>query len=259
MKYLVIVQARTNSSRLPNKVLMKVNGEQTVLEHVIKQLSFCKSISKIIVATTNLKQDDVIEELVKKLEIDVFRGDSSDVLDRYYQCAKKFNLDDIVRITSDCPLIDPEIVDKVIRKYEIEKFDYVTNTLIRTFPIGLDAEIFSFDVLEKTWKNAILPSEREHVTPFIRNKKMDFSVGNIEHEEDLSKIRVGLDRKEDYELIKIIVNEFEKRPILLQDIIKLFKNKPELIRINEHIQHDEGMKKSLELDIDFNRKKDRID
>jgi spore coat polysaccharide biosynthesis protein SpsF len=247
------------ASRLPNKVLMKVNGEQTVLEHVIKQLSFCKSISKIIVATTNLKQDDVIEELVKKLEIDVFRGDSSDVLDRYYQCAKKFNLDNIVRITSDCPLIDPEIVDKVIRKYEIEKFDYVTNTLIRTFPIGLDAEIFSFDVLENTWKNAILPSEREHVTPFIRNKKMDFSVGNIEHEEDLSKIRVGLDRKEDYELIKIIVNEFEKRPILLQDIIKLFKNKPELIRINEHIQHDEGMKKSLELDIDFNRKKDRID
>ena len=247
------------SSRLPNKVLMKVNGEQTVLEHVIKQLSFCKSISKIIVATTNLKQDDVIEELVKKLEIDVFRGDSSDVLDRYYQCAKKFNLDNIVRITSDCPLIDPEIVDKVIRKYEIEKFDYVTNTLIRTFPIGLDAEIFSFDVLEKTWKNAILPSEREHVTPFIRNKKMDFSVGNIEHEEDLSKIRVGLDRKEDYELIKIIVNEFEKRPILLQDIIKLFKNKPELIRINEHIQHDEGMKKSLELDIDFSKKKDRID
>ena len=247
------------SSRLPNKVLMKVNGEQTVLEHVIKQLSFCKSISKIIVATTNLKQDDVIEELVKKLEIDVFRGDSSDVLDRYYQCAKKFNLDNIVRITSDCPLIDPEIVDKVIRKYEIEKFDYVTNTLIRTFPIGLDAEIFSFDVLEKTWKNAILPSEREHVTPFIRNKKMDFSVGNIEHEEDLSKIRVGLDRKEDYELIKIIVNDFEKRPIFLQDIIKLFENKPELMRINEHIQHDEGMKKSLELDIDFNRKKDRID
>ena len=247
------------SSRLPNKVLMKVNGEQTVLEHVIKQLSFCKSISKIIVATTNLKQDDVIEELVKKLEIDVFRGDSSDVLDRYYQCAKKFNLDNIVRITSDCPLIDPEIVDKVIRKYEIEKFDYVTNTLIRTFPIGLDAEIFSFDVLEKTWKNAILPSEREHVTPFIRNKKMDFSVGNIEHEEDLSKIRVGLDRKEDYELIKIIVNEFEKRPILLQDIIKLFENKPELMRINEEIQHDEGMKKSLELDIDFSKKKDRID
>ncbi len=247
------------SSRLPNKVLMKINGEQTVLEHVIKQLSFCKSISKIIVATTNLKQDDVIEELVKKLEIDVFRGDSSDVLDRYYQCAKKFNLDNIVRITSDCPLIDPEIVDKVIRKYEIEKFDYVTNTLIRTFPIGLDTEIFSFDVLEKTWKNAILPSEREHVTPFIRNKKMDFSVGNIEHEEDLSKIRVGLDRKEDYELIKIIVNEFEKRPILLQDIIKLFENKPELMRINEDIQHDEGMKKSLELDIDFSKKKDRID
>jgi len=247
------------SSRLPNKVLMKINEEQTVLEHVINQLSFSKSIKKIIVATTNLKQDDVIEELVKKIGIDVFRGDSSDVLDRYYQCAKKFNLDNILRITSDCPLIDPEIIDKIIRKYEIEKYDYVTNTLIRTFPIGLDAEIFSFNVLEKTWRNATLPSEREHVTPFIRNKKMDFRLGNIEYEQDLSKIRITLDRKEDYELIKLITNEFKKRPILLQDIIKLFENKPELMKINEEIHHNEGMKKSLELDINFNKEKDEID
>ena len=238
---------------------MKLDEKHTVLDYVIEQLSFSKLIDKKFIATTELEQDNVIEQASKNLGLECFRGSSEDVLNRYYKCAKKFNVDNILRITSDCPLIDPEIVDKVIRKYEIEKFDYVTNTLIRTFPIGLDAEIFSFDVLEKTWKNAILPSEREHVTPFIRNKKMDFSVGNIEHEEDLSKIRVGLDRKEDYELIKIIVNEFEKRPILLQDIIKLFENKPELMRINEHIQHDEGMKKSLELDIDFNRKKDRID
>lgn len=254
-----IIQARTGSSRLPNKVLMKINEEQTILEHVVDQLSFSKSIKKIIIATTNLKQDDIIEKLGRKLKIDVFRGDSLDVLDRYYKCAKEFNLDNILRITSDCPLIDPEIVDKVIKKYEIEKYDYVSNTLIRTFPIGLDAEIFSFDVLEKTWKNAILPSEREHVTPFIRNKKMDFSIGNIEYDKDLSKIRITLDRKEDYELIKLIVKECKKRPILLQNIIKLFEDKPELMKINEWIKHDEGMQKSLESDIDFNRTKERID
>ena len=238
---------------------MKINEEQTILEQVVDQLSFSKSIKKIIIATTNLKQDDIIEKLGIELGIDVFRGDSLDVLDRYYKCAKEFNLDNILRITSDCPLIDPEIVDKVIKKYEIEKYDYVSNTLIRTFPIGLDAEIFSFDVLEKTWKNAILPSEREHVTPFIRNKKMDFNVGNIEYDKDLSKIRVTLDRKEDYELIKLIVKECKKRPILLQDIIKLFEDKPELMKINEWIKHDEGMQKSLESDIDFNRTKERID
>lgn len=238
---------------------MKINEEQTILEHVIDQLSFSKSIKKIIIATTNLKQDDIIEKLGRKLKIDVFRGDSLDVLDRYYKCAKEFNLDNILRITSDCPLIDPEVVDKIIKKFEIEKYDYVSNTLIRTFPIGLDAEIFSFEVLEKTWKNAILPSEREHVTPFIRSKKMDFSIGNIENEEDLSKIRITLDRKEDYELIKLIMKECKKRPILLQDIIKLFEDKPELMKINEWIRHDEGMQKSLESDIDFNRKKERID
>ncbi len=236
------------SSRLPNKVLMKVDKNQTVLEHVIKQLSFSKSINKIIVATTKLKQDDIIEKLVKNLGIDIFRGDSLDVLDRYYQCAKQFNLENIVRITSDCPLIDPEIVDKVIRKYETEEFDYVTNTLIRTFPIGMDVEIFSFDVLKKTWQNATLLSEREHVTPFMRNKKMDFNIGNIENNEDHSKIRITLDRKEDYELIKKIINKFDKKPILIQDIIKLFQNQPELMKINENIKHDEGMQKSLKND-----------
>ena len=243
-----IIQARMGSSRLPNKVLMKINENQTVLEHVIKQLSFSKSINKIIVATTKLKQDDIIENLVKKLGIDVFRGNSLDVLDRYYQCAKQFNLENIVRITSDCPLIDPEIVDEVIRKYETDEFDYVSNTLIRTFPIGMDVEIFSFGVLQTTWNNATLPSEREHVTPFMRNKKMGFSIGNVENHKDHSKIRITLDRKEDYELIKKIINKFERKPILIQDIIKLFQNQPELMKINENVKHDEGMQKSLKND-----------
>jgi spore coat polysaccharide biosynthesis protein SpsF len=243
-----IIQARTGSSRLPNKVIMKINKKQTVLEHVIKQLSFSKSIDKIIVATTQLKQDDVIENIVKNLGIDVFRGDSLDVLNRYYQCAKKFSLKNIVRITSDCPLIDPYIVDKVIKKYETGKFDFVTNTLVRTFPIGMDVEIFSFDTLRKVSNNATLLSEREHVTPFIRNKKMYFTIGNIKSIKDHSKIRITLDRKEDFVLIKKIINKFEKKPILIQDIINLFEQQPELIKINENIKHTEGMQKSLKQD-----------
>ena len=121
---------------------MKLDNELTVLEYVVNQLSFCKLIDKIIIATTNFEEDDSIEQLAKKLQIEYFRGNSEDVLDRYYNCAKKFGVDNILRITSDCPLIDPEIVDKVMEKYLSKEYDYVSNTGVRTFPIGTDAEIF---------------------------------------------------------------------------------------------------------------------
>ena len=146
-----IIQARMGSSRLPGKVLMKLNENCSTLDFVLNQLSFSTLIDKIIIATTNLVQDDIIEQTAKNLGIECFRGNSDDVLDRYYNCAKKFQMDNIVRITSDCPLIDPGIVDEVISKYKSGNYDYFTNTLIRTYPIGTDVEIFSFEILEKTW------------------------------------------------------------------------------------------------------------
>ncbi len=236
------------SSRLPGKVMMKLDDENTVLEHVIKQLSFCKLIDKKIIATTNLEQDNVIEETAKKLGLEFFRGSSENVLERYYECAKKFNVDHILRITSDCPLIDPEIVDRVIEEYLTKKYDYVSNTLPRTYPIGTDAEIFSFNILEKAWKNATLSSEKEHVTPYIRNKKERFRLGNIQNSKKIDHLRWTLDRIEDFHLIKTIIDKIDTRPIFMADILNLFSKQPELIEINEHISSDEGMLRSLERD-----------
>ena len=249
-----IIQARTGSSRLPGKVLMKLDKNYTVLDYVTKQLSFCKLIDKMIIATTNLEQDDIIEQAAKKLRIECFRGDSDNVLDRYYRCAKKFEIDNILRITSDCPLIDPEIVDRVIEKYLTREYDYVSNTLIRTFPDGTDAEIFSFNVLEKAWKNATLSSEKEHVTLYIINKKVGYRLGNLENDEKVGRQRWTLDRIEDFELIKKIIERIDKRPILMKDVLDLLSNEPELIKINAHIPANEGMLKSLKRDEDEKNK-----
>ena len=228
--------------------MKKLDKQHTVLDYVINQLSFSKLIDKKIIATTELEQDDVIEQAAKNLGLEFFRGSSDDVLDRYYKCAKKFNIDNILRITSDCPLIDPDIVDKVIEKYQSKEFDYVSNTLIRTFPVGTDVEIFPFKILEKAWQNADLPSEREHVTPYIRNKKFNCKLENLENEKKLGYLRWTLDRIEDFELIKKIVKKISKRPILMNDILDLFSDEPELIKINAHISQNEGMLKSLKKD-----------
>lgn len=250
-----IIQARMGSSRLPGKVLMKLNENCSTLDFVLNQLSFSTLIDKIIIATTNLVQDDIIEQTAKNLGIECFRGNSDDVLDRYYNCAKKFQMDNIVRITSDCPLIDPGIVDEVISKYKSGNYDYFTNTLIRTYPIGTDVEIFSFEILEKTWQNATLPSEREHVTPFIRNKKMNFRVGNLENKKKLDHVRWTLDRQEDLDLIREIISKINKKPILMNDILNLFSAEPQLIKINENISQDEGIIKSLKKDEEFSKLK----
>ena len=243
------------SSRLPGKVLMKLNENCSTLDFVLNQLSFSTLIDKIIIDTTNLVQDDIIEQTAKNLGIECFRGNSDDVLDRYYNCAKKFQMDNIVRITSDCPLIDPGIVDEVISKYKSGNYDYFTNTLIRTYPIGTDVEIFSFEILEKTWQNATLPSEREHVTPFIRNKKMNFRVGNLENKKKLDHVRWTLDRQEDLDLIREIISKINKKPILMNDILNLFSAEPQLIKINENISQDEGIIKSLKKDEEFSKLK----
>ena len=142
------------SSRLPGKTLMKLDETKTTLDFVINQLSFSKLIDRIVIATTSLEKDDAIEEKASSLGIDCFRGSEMDVLDRYYKCAKKFQMKTIVRITADCPIIDPIIVDRVIEQFQNNDYDYVTNTIYRTYPIGTDTEIFSFKSLERCWNEA---------------------------------------------------------------------------------------------------------
>ena len=233
-----IIQARTGSTRLPGKVMQKIDNNSTVLDYVINQVKFSKKIEKIIVATTNLTEDDIICEYLASQKIEFFRGSSEDVLDRYYQCAKKFAVDNIVRITADNPLIDPNIVDLVINKYKNNKCDYATNTLPRTFPYGTEVEVFSFKSLEKAWNNAKKPSEREHVTPFIRDPQNGFILINIQYQEDLSYLRYTVDRIEDLKLVKEIVKNIPARPVLIQGVIELYKKRPEIFEINKNVKHD---------------------
>ena len=233
-----IVQARMGSSRLPGKTLLKIDDKNTVLEFGINQLTSSNLLDKIIVATTNLKSDDVIENFVKNMNVDVFRGKSNDVLDRYFQCAKHFSIDTIVRITGDNPLVDPTIIDNLIQKFTLNSYDYLSNAHVRTFPYGTEVEIFSFESLEQAWKNAILPSEREHVTPYFYNNSNLFNIHNEKQSNDISNLRWTVDREDDLFLVKSIVSKIIKRPILLGDILNLFSKEPKLFKINETQIHD---------------------
>ena len=247
-----IIQARTGSARLPKKVIQKIDNNLTVLDYVIDQVKYSQKIEKIIVATTDLIEDDLICKYANLQKIECFRGSSEDVLDRFYQCAKKYSAKTIVRITADNPLIDPNIIDKVINEYN--KCDFITNTLERTFPYGTEVEVFSFVSLEKAWQIAKKPSEREHVTPFIRNPKNKFVLKNIKNQKNISNFRYTVDKLEDLQLVKEIIKNISTRPIFLQDIIKLNKDKPEIFEINKNIKHD-GYLSSIEKDEQYFKSK----
>ena len=251
-----IIQARMGSSRLPGKALMKSDSGKPLLYYVINQLRYCSKIKNLVIATTTNQEDDEIEKFANNNSINVFRGKEKDVLDRYFQCAKKYSFSTIVRITADCPLIDPQIVDKVVEQFFSGNYDFATNTLTRTFPIGTDVEVFSFSALNRAWENAQLPSEREHVTPYLRNKE-NYKIINVENDKNISNLRLTVDRIEDVELIKQILNNISINPIHLEDILELFSQKPELIEINKHINHNEGFNKSLEEDKEFIKKQKR--
>jgi len=246
-----IIQARMGSSRLPGKVMMEIEKNKPVLYYVISQLQYCKLIDKLIVATTTLVEDDKIVKYCNELCVDSYRGSPQNVLDRYYQCAKKFSVSTIVRIPSDKPFIDPEVVDNIIDKFRLNSYDYITTFLPSTFPSGTEVEIFSFKALEYAWKNAELPSEKEHVTPYIYNHKDQFKIFNVTLPEDLSHYRWAVDRIEDLTLVRSIASRIKKRPISMKDVIKLFNREPQLIDINKNVNREEGTLKSIKEDENF--------
>ena len=250
-KTVCIIQTRTASTRLPRKIFANLERDITVLDFVLNQLSHSKHLKKIVIATTTLNEDDEVENFAKHFGLDFFRGSSEDVLDRYYQCAKQFSASNVIRITSDCPLIDPQIVDQVIEKFQSSSYDYVSNTQPSTFPIGIAIEIFKFEALEKAWKNATLPSEREHVTPYIYKHKDQFKIFNFESEKNYSFIRITVDKKNDLEFIRLLISKINKRPILLNDILEITSKEPEMIKINNDTIPLEGYLKSLEKDKEF--------
>jgi spore coat polysaccharide biosynthesis protein SpsF len=239
MKIGAIIQARMGSTRLSGKVMKVIEGK-TVLKHVIERVKQSDFIDVIIIATTTHDRDDVIEAEAIQCGVEFFRGNEDDVLSRYYYAAKNNNLDAIVRITSDCPLIDSKVLDEIINYYQKNNYDIVSNAgsdvLNRTYPRGLDTEIFSFKVLEKAFNNAVEKYQREHVTPYIYENSIN--IFYYKNNVDYSKYRWTLDTEEDFELISEVYKNIYKgtHDFYMQDIVRLFKQKPELYNINAHIE-----------------------
>tara|TARA_B100000745_G_scaffold210609_1_gene139469 strand:- start:5208 stop:5888 length:681 start_codon:yes stop_codon:yes gene_type:complete len=221
------------STRLPGKTMEKITKDKRVIDFVVEQLKFSKIIEKIIVAIPDSIEDDVTYNHLLSKKIQTYRGSLKNVLDRYYQCAKNISSSVIVRVTADCPLIDPEIVDKVITKFIKNKFDYVSNTHPRTFPYGTETEVFSFNALEKAWNETRNDFDREHVTPYFYKNPNKFSIGNVIQEKNQSNYRWTIDYNEDLELVKYIANNIIKKPILTNDIINLIIKNPNLLKRNE--------------------------
>jgi spore coat polysaccharide biosynthesis protein SpsF (cytidylyltransferase family) len=261
-KVLAIIQARMGSTRLPGKMLLPIVDNKGALELMLERVRLARQLQKIVIATTTSPEDDRLADLCKRLGCEYFRGNEDDVLDRYYRAALAFGTPEvIVRLTGDCPLHDPVVIDKLVGSFLGSDVDYVSNVDPPTFPDGLDTEVFSFSVLEKVWKEACLKSEREHVTSYIRKHADMFKAINVECERDLSDRRWTLDEKEDYEFIKCIYkNLYKKKTVFgMKEILGLLAKHPELEEINKHLTRNEGYQKSLKedeiLDLSNKRKK----
>ena len=235
-----IVQARMGSTRLPGKVLKKIK-DKVVIDYVIERLRFCENLNDIIIATTTSKKDDILQRYAVSKGINCFRGSEEDVLSRYYHAAKKYGADQVVRITSDCPLIDPNIVDEVVTRHIKKKADYTANTIKRTYPRGLDVEIFTLDILEESYHDADKQYQREHVTPYIKEHPEKFKLQNIEAKGKLKRpdIRITLDTKEDFELIEKILLNFDTLNFTSEEIIDFLDKHPKLLEINKTIKQKE--------------------
>ena len=239
MKIVAIIQARMGSTRLPGKVMKEILGKPVILWD-LDRISLSKLIDEIVVAIPYGKENDVIIDTIKEYndKIVIARGSEDDVLDRYYQAAVKANADVVVRITSDCPLIDPVVTDQVIKQFLDGDCDYCSNSTIRTYPRGLDTEVFSFKVLEAAWNEATKDYEREHVTPYIIENPDKFKLLNVVNDINLSHLRWTLDTKEDFEFITAVYKIIfpKKQLFLMDDVLELMDKEPELIDINRHIE-----------------------
>lgn len=236
-----IVQARMSSTRLPEKVLLNLpyNKDTSVLQQVVRRLKRCDLLDTIIVATTTNKIDDRIVENIKT-ECDVFRGSEHDVLSRYYESAKRFGLDIIVRITSDCPCVDPEIVHGVISTHVDCDRDYTSNTILRTFPRGMDVEVFNVECLEKAHFEAKKPHQREHVTPFLYENPEMFQKQQVVACERYKRpdLRLTIDTTLDYAFLCCVFDEMYSKIgefFILDDIVRSLDEKPWLLLINKDV------------------------
>ncbi|SDJ60347.1 cytidylyltransferase domain-containing protein [Salimicrobium halophilum] len=239
MKVVAIIQARTGSTRLPGKVLKDLKGK-TVLFHVIERVQQVVNVDEVVVATTDLPQDDGLVEEVERIGVPYIRGSEEDVLSRYYQAAKKHQSDVVIRITSDCPVIDPHIIDYMIDEFHARDAHLVSNAgsnlSERTFPRGMDVEVFSFEALEEANSHGEKAYHREHVTPYLyENLK---SISYYKQKRDDSSLRLTLDTEDDWRLIQEIYNHLYhgEHDFYLEDIRSLFQEKPQLKDLNAHVE-----------------------
>ena len=247
---ILVSQARSGSTRLPKKVLLKIKGQE-LLRIQITRLQKCTEIDNIIVATTIDPADDVIVDLCKSWNVAVSRGQINDVLDRYYQAVLLHKPKWVVRVTSDCPLIDPALVDAVVKFAKVNDTDYASNILEERFPDGQDVEVFKFAALEKAWFEAKLKSEREHVTPYLRtnstfNGGSIFSSANFSCFENFSDIRMTIDEPSDFDLISKLIEDLGIDETWLKYTRHIIAN--DYSKINKNIIRNEGFLKSLKND-----------
>lgn len=252
-----ILQARVSSSRLPGKVLKPILGRPMLL-HQLDRIRRARSLDALVVATSTDASDDEIERLCASAGVACFRGSLDDVLDRFHQAALEFNPQHIVRMTGDCPLIDPDVIDRVVDFYLDGAFD-IAGTEPTSFPDGLDVEILPFAILEEAWKQASLPSDREHVTLFVHRQPERFRAGSYPNTRDLSHMRWTVDEPQDFELVARIYEALyvQKPAFTTEDILDLLAQQPELAELNRGIRRNEGLERSLEKDRTYESLADR--
>lgn len=238
MKVIAIIQARLGSTRLPGKVLLDLAGEPMLVRDM-DRLSRAETLDEVVVATTVEPADEAIVDLCQERGWPCFRGSEKDVLDRYYRAAQEYQADAVVRITSDCPLIEPQVVDQVVKAFleRQPELDYASNTAPeRTFPRGLDTEVMRFDALERAWREDDDPAWREHVTPYIRRHPERFQTYGVLNDEDLSRMRWTVDTPEDLAFVRRIYEHFGHDQFSWHEVLALLDRHPEWLAINRDVQ-----------------------
>ena len=249
---LCILQARMRSTRLPGKVMLSLCGKP-MLARQIERMKRAQLLDGIVLAASDDVADELLFPIAQEQGVNFFRGSAHNVLDRYHGAAQKFNASVIVRVTGDCPLIDPEVIDRVIETYLDSKCDYISNWFKPTFPDGLDVEVFSFKVLEHMRQNAKLPSELEHVTRFVLNNQEHFNIKNYAHSEDLSKLRWTVDELDDFIFVSKIYELlfWQNQAFNFHDILAVLKDHSMLTALNAKFFRDDGLSKSFREDALF--------
>jgi spore coat polysaccharide biosynthesis protein SpsF (cytidylyltransferase family) len=247
-----ILQARTSASRLPGKVLLPILGEPMLFRHV-ERLRRSVEMDVIVVATSTDPSDDALTAACHDRNVPCARGSLDDVLGRVVQIARPYRPDAIVRLTGDCPLADSALIDKVVRGFWAGKYDYLANCFPPTFPDGLDAEVIRFACLEEADREAVLPSHREHVTPFCRAHPERFRIGNMSSPVDMSHLRWTVDGPEDFEFVRLVYERLypTKPDFTTEDILSLVEREPALQAMSAQFTRNEGSRTSLQADAEY--------